>query len=238
MSGEIEACASGCTVTEGDEVYYRAADVGHFCHSCVARIRARLDEAPRILAVLRASVAGIRAVDTTSQRVDGTRDAPIPLDADMLETADDLFAGVCNWAMSHAQTMGVTGGLPTWLARLADAGMDASHLPTVSSPQEAAQRLREVAEWLVKWGDTIAHTIPAPSLADYHEWIVDTVRKARGRAGLSERAPRIRKRGYMCGVCGASEGEADVPDVGPVVFRCASCHAIYPAPELEMRKAA
>jgi hypothetical protein len=29
-----------------------------------------------------------------------------------------------------------------------------------------------------------------------------------------------------------------VPDIGPVVFRCASCHAIYPAPELEMRKAA
>jgi hypothetical protein len=205
----------------------------------VTRIWHRLDEAPRILAVLRASIAGIRAVDTSSQRVSGTREQRLPFDEGMLEAADDLYAGISNWAISHAQKMGVAGSLPAGLSRLAEVDTDAARsIPTNLGPQEAAQRLREIVEWLHRWGDTIAHTIPGPSLADYHEDVVDMVRKARGRAGLTERKPRLRKAGYPCEVCGEDEGEADVPDIGPVVFRCASCHAIYPAPELEMRKAA
>ena len=238
MSDELEACASGCTVEWDGITHYRQADIGHYCHGCATRIQARLAEAPRILAVLRASLAGIRAVDTTNQRVDGTRDQRLPFNEHTLELADDLYAGICNWAISHAQTMGVTGSLPAGLSRLAEVEKDARSVPAVSSPREAAQRLREIVEWLTKWGDTIAHTIPAPSLADYHADIVDMIRKARGAAGLTEPRPR-RASKRPCWVCGDQEVEASIPDVGPEVVRCAACHTVFDSSEARFeRKAA
>lgn len=236
MSEDVKACAVGCTVDWDGEIYPRLADVGNLCGACAARIRSRLDEAPRILAVLRTEVAGIRAVDTTAQRVSGTREAPLPFDAGVLELADELFSGISNWAVSHAATMGVAGGLPAWLGRLAKAEADASGLPAVSSPQEAAQRLREVVEWLQEWGDAIAHTIRAESLADYHEHVIDLVRRARGRAGLS--VPRGKPRRRPCGTCGELQVVASVPDVGPEIVRCLSCHAVVDGSGIEWERAA
>lgn len=236
MVGEIEACATGCTTTEGYEVYYRAADVGHLCSSCARRIRARLDEAPRIIRILRASIVPLRAVDTTSVRVDGTRDAPIPFDDGMLEAADELFSTIANWALSHAQAMHVTGGLPAWLSRLAEVEMDARHLPTLSTPQKASQRLEEVIGWLQEWGDAIAHSVRPESLKAYHDDIVDLVRRMRGRAGLSEPRTRVPRR--VCEVCGEQRVEASVPDIGPEVVRCTSCHAVWDSSTIEWERAA
>ena len=225
-------CAVGCTVWVDGVEYERPADVGALCSSCHVRIGARLAEAPGIVRELRANVAGLRAVDTTNPRVSGTREAPLPFDDGALEAADELFATVATWAVSHAATMRSAGSLPAWLGGLAAADVDPRRLPTVSTPQSASQHVSEVVDWLTLWGETIAHTIPAPSLKAYHDDIVDLIRRTRGRAGLSERPPRIRKSGYLCGVCGMDGGEADVPDIGPIVFRCVECHTVYPAFEL------
>lgn len=228
---EIEACATGCTTWHGEDLHYRAADVGHLCSSCDKRIRYRLAEAPAIIRQLRSSIVPLRAIDTTRVRVDASRDAPIPFDDGMLEAADELYATLCNWALSHAQTMGAVGGLPEWLSRAGRAEKDMTHLGAVLSAETAAQRVGEVVAWLDGWGAAIAHSIAPASLKAYHDDIVDLIKRTRGRAGLSKpRKPRLRA---LCEVCGEAEGEVDVPDIGPIVARCTNCHTIYPIPEME-----
>lgn len=236
MTGEIEACATGCTTYHGEDLHYRAADVGHLCSSCVRRIRFRLEEAPQIMRVLRASVVRLRAVDTSDVRVDSSPDSPIPFDDAALEAADELFATLCNWAISHAQAMGAVGGLPAWLSPLAKIEKDARHLPAILSPQTAAQRVADVVEWLREWGDAIAWTIQPASLKAYHDDVVDLVRRMRGKAGLSE--PRVKVPRRLCEVCGEERVEASVPDVGPEVVRCTSCHAVVYVAGIEWERAA
>lgn len=228
---DYTACAVGCTIEVDGEIYYRAAEDGRLCPSCFDRILYRLDEAPRIVFELRASLVPIGA-GRLEGRVSGSHEVPLPFRDDALDAADEMFSILVNWCLSHAHTMGVkvTGSI----LRLQDAEKDARGLPANLSPQGAAQRVTEVVGWLKKWAGSIAYL---PVAGEYHDDIKELVGRMRSKAGLSEPRRRlVDPQGWVCRVCGEAEGTVEVPDVGPMVARCRGCRSVFPV-EMKQRKA-
>lgn len=241
MSDEYQACAVGCTIEVDGELYYRAADDGRLCASCYDRILYRLDEAPRIVFELRASLLPIGAQKLTI-RVAGSHEVPLPFKDDVLDAADDVYSTLANWALSHANSMGAQ--LPDPLRRLGEHDRDSRWLPSGLSPQRAAEETASVVAWLKTWAPSIAYlprddpkiADPSETMRAYHDEVVDLIRRMRTKAGLSEPRRRvIDPTGWVCRLCGEHEGEIQTPDVGPMVARCRSCHEVFP---IGMRKAA
>ena len=236
---DIEPCATECTETVDGVEHYRAATHGHLCRSCYGRILHRLTEAAHIVHLLRSQLHTLGAVDTERALVSGTKEPPIPLRDGHLEDADTVYASLAGWAASHAHTMGITGTLPVWLRTITDDEKEPRHIPANLSPQTAAQRVRDLTDWLTRWAETIAWSIPPAALKAYHDDIVDLIHRTRTRAGLTRPRRKIVDRsGWVCRLCLHPEGEIDVPDEGPIVARCKACHAVFPIPELEMDTAA
>ncbi|MGX9346621.1 hypothetical protein [Microbacterium sp. KNMS] len=234
MGDELEACATECTETIDGVEHYREATHGHLCGSCYGRILYRLNEAPVIVHLLRSQLHTIGAVDTEAVRVGGSKETPLPFRDGHLEAADEVFSTLANWAVSHASAMGVTASLPAWLRPLIDMEKDARHLPANLTAQTAAQRTRDLTDWLREWAESVAWSIVPASLKAYHDDVVDLIHRCRSRAGLSR--PRVKvvdRTGWVCRLCLHPEGEIDVPDVGPIVARCKACGAVFPMPELE-----
>lgn len=231
---ELEACATGCTETIAGVEHYREATHGHLCRSCYGRILYRLDEAPIIVRLLRSQLHTLGAVDTEAVRVGGSKETPLPFRDGHLEAADEVFATLTNWTLSHSQAMGITSGLPAWVRKLAEVEKDARHLPANLAPQQAAQLVSELVAWLKTWAESIAWSLTPAALKAYHDDVVDLIRRTRSQAGLTPpRRKLVDRAGWVCRLCLHAEGEVDVPDVGPIVARCTNCAAVFPMPELE-----
>jgi hypothetical protein len=237
---EYQACAVGCTIEVDGELYYRAAEDGRLCPSCFDRIRYRLDEAPRIVFELRASLVPIGA-QKLEGRVTGTHEVPLPFRDDALDAADEVFSTLANWCLAHAGSMGVRP--PDGLLAFRDAEKDALHLPANLSPLAGAERVAEVVSWLKVWAPSIAYLPgddkpnPEISAKAYHDDVVQLVGRMRSKAGLSEPRRRlVDPQGWVCRVCGEAEGEIEVPDVGPMVAVCRGCRSVFPV-EMKQRKA-
>jgi hypothetical protein len=100
----VTACANGCTVrgehrsdcstTGCAGCQARMAEYGVLCTPCHGRLTRDLWQAPDLVAYLRGLVGDGGG---GGERVDGTREAPMPLNGPAVDGADDLHAMLASW---------------------------------------------------------------------------------------------------------------------------------------------
>jgi len=233
---ETKPCVRGCTILVDGEEQPRPAKKGMLCNSCFWRILYRLAEAPKILVSLRAAMVPLGA-GALEGRVDGTREAPLPFRQEAMDAADEFWDEMIRWAAEQAAALTIAGyselGIPVPVARLAaiwwETGTEGEpvRMAPPRSLTEAAAQMTEVCMWLRGHAEEIAHL---DTVSDYHQSIVRTIGRYRARAGLVAPKPRL-IRARECDICFTKAVEVSIPDVGPIVARCTSCHAIIAGAE-------
>lgn len=111
----------------------------------VARTRHLLSLAPDVAAHVLSLVAPAGG-GGQGVRVSGSKEIPLPLNAKALEDANGLYSQLVNWCTSIARSMGLRPPATVlgWMRR----DVDCDGFPSWAHPEDAAELVRTVAEWL------------------------------------------------------------------------------------------
>lgn len=180
-------------------------------------LQAAPDMVAHILTLVKPGIGG-----QGGDKVSGTRETPLPLNAQALEDANNLYAQLVNWAISHARALGV---LPPsvalgWHRR----DEDCDGFPSWAKISDAAALTNDIADWLVMGADKIEDL---PAAGDYHEDIQTIFGPMLGRY---QRAPRRRTTSAeTCDVCGRVTVVVNFTDDGTdATVACTYCGHVIP----------
>ena len=189
----------------------------------VQRFEWHMDQLPVLMSTLRTLSVPLRAVRLDVPRVSGTHDPrTLPLRADVVDDADDLWAALAQYAANVADLLGVDP--PRALRASWAHGGDVVGVASGVSGRDASFLTFEVIVWLLdRLGD-----IAGLPLGDSEEFLFSLIRSLRARYMVpnAERAARRR----VCVVCqerGVGVSWLDVDGVAVRVGRCRRCGAVY-----------
>ena len=176
LPADIAPDCEGCAPAE--------ARYGHLCGKCFGRTRFLLGQTPDLIAHILPQVIPSTAIATGERVSGGGFKAPLPLQAQPLEDANDLYAQLMNWMISHARSNGLRPPvLALGYARLDD---DARGLPSWSTPATARDYVQSLVDWYGKHELVIAGGPPASVQA----WVDDLGEMLRTLNGRYPQAPR------------------------------------------------
>lgn len=195
---EVRECARGCTIVlYGDETESPAValDGAILCARCLGSIAWHLDDAADVAARARLAVVpgGGSAAD---ERVSGSRDPGIPLNAAAMDACDDVVGMLGRWVVYWAETLQVAP--PQALAGALAAGRDVEGVRAGTDPAAVASGLLEWAAWVKGLMPRIERL---DAVVAFHDELGETIRRV-GRMFPrdSERKVQQQKPRY-CPVC-------------------------------------
>lgn len=190
----MSGCVRGCAWTDQDGAEWPSeAAHGRLCSWCFARLDDHLRWAAPAVGVLRAQVVPDLAAVVLGDRVSGTRDRRLPLRAEFVELADEVFTVVSGWAVEADRLTGI--GAPAEVRDAVRADRRPGRLGVVDAG-DAAARLRVFSEWMRGHLEAIAYL---DCVGVMHDEVVPVVRKA---IRMSNVRPRPSVRSEVCPVCG------------------------------------
>jgi hypothetical protein len=154
--------------------------------------------------------------------------APLPLQAQALEDANDLYVQLMSWMISHARSNGLRP--PVLALGYARLDQDAQGLPSWSTPATARDYVQSLVDWYGKHELVIAGGPPASVQA----WVDDLGEMLRTLNGRYPQAPRRTQPAAPrpCDVCEQREVRAtwhgDIVEV-----RCSACGWSVPDAEVQ-----
>ncbi|MEX1078898.1 MAG: hypothetical protein WED09_07305 [Homoserinimonas sp.] len=157
------------------------------------RTRKHLEQAPDLVAHMLTLVTP--GGGGGGDKVSGTRDISLPLNARALEDANSVYAQLVNWSISHARALGVKP--PSIALGWARRDRDCDGFPSWATIGDAAALTHDIADWLIIGADRIAALTVAD---DYYEDIRTIITPLYGRYPQAPRRPSFASR--ECAVCG------------------------------------
>lgn len=187
-----------------------------------ARSRAHLLQAPGMAAHVLSMVVPPKTKEA-GERVSGSRELPLPLNAKALEDANDLYGQLVNWSTYWARVLGAPppASVLVWFRK----DEDCDGFPSWVTVADSRELVRDVTRWLVAAGDRIGEDSGAGM---YFDSIKDLMAPLFGRYPM---APRMRATSAMtCPVCDRRTVIVNF-DAEPVVMvACTFCgHEVPPA---------
>lgn len=212
---------------ESCEIEPVPARYGHLCGPCYGRARHMLHQAPQLLAHIRSQV--VPSMESArSPRVSGTKDAPIPLRADPVNDADDLYAQVVNWVVSFARQTGTRP--PAAATAFLKVQADAERLPSWARDGASAYTLMEdLVRWYEQHELTIVTALPPLTVRAWCDDIGTIIGAYRSRYPQADR-PQRRAAPRECPVCGEQAVRAEYYAAG-VQVECGHCGHVIPEAE-------
>lgn len=155
-----------------------------------------------ILMQVRPSIGGGQGV-----RVDGGEKHPIPINARALEDANNTYAQLVNWSISHARSLYVPppSSVLGWWSR--DEDCDGLPSWTNNNPLSAALLVRSVTDWLQQYSGRIEGLLVADA---YFDDVRTIVAPLFGRYPRAPRKPIFAARD--CPACGKHSVIVDFDD--------------------------
>lgn len=195
----------------------------------VERYEWHLGVVPSILDVMRDEVPRISSDSRRygAERVSSSRDgAPLPFNADTLDSADELWAALVQYAENVDEILATTA--PLVLAPLPTVGRwrARGEAQGIRSTGDVRRDAFAIVGWLIDRVDWIA---PLTQLEDSEDFLFGLIRRSRARylGGTPRRGPR-----RTCPLCRAGEVvvtfvEAPLSTKGERVAKCSLCGEVY-----------
>ena len=211
----VEGC-TGCQKAE--------AARGTLCEWCYQRLLSHLEEAPDLVAHIRAQVVPSMGGEQ-GERVDASKEAPLPLRADAMEDTDDFYGRLVDWSAALAAEMGVKP--PEVAVGLWDGADQCRGFRADTDPVAAYRLALSVTRWLSGRAESVAYL---PSAAPFTTAVIELVRDYRKRYPMAPR-PARRYRPHPCPVCHEAALYVHWPAeaTGQVEVKCEVCHHVVEA---------
>lgn len=200
------------------------ARYGHLCGPCFGRARHKLHETVDILAFIRSQVPPAME-SARGPRVSGTREAPIPMNAQASDDSHDLFGQINYWMGNLAEALGIRPPLVTitFQRRTGE-----SLPPFWGDPFGASVAMENIVDWYEGHERSIVRDLAPLTVLAWCGFIDDVVHEFRSRYRMAPTRPR-RARPRVCPVCGEPTVTADFGRFSADVS-CSHCgHVVPPA---------
>lgn len=152
-------CANGCIVKgseHNDQPSLMTARHGRFCDRCYYSIRSALDRAPEVVEHIASLIQ--QKGGSGDDRVDGTREAPLPFNTQAFADANEIYSRLVYWSTHWAKRIGVRPPSPT--ARAWRNSQRVVGLPNNIRPSDARYAAGVMAKWLTIYLDEILEQLP------------------------------------------------------------------------------
>ena len=189
----------------------------YLCELCDSTIIRAISLYPSLVADLRRSMAGIKAVPTDRVRVDGTTEPRLGFDEKLSERAHSLYAEVANWCVGWALALDIPA--PDHLLDYGHANA-VTRLPTGYLEWLAPIR---VAAWLTKNHDRIAEH---PEVGEYAVLVTDKIANEARALGYRPSPRRVREK--RCRTCHSETLRLRWPIDGEPTLYCTACGGEWP----------
>ena len=189
--GEFEVerfCARGCTRDDGSGM---RATHGAYCARCHGRIHGALLIAGELTGHLLGNV--ISTGTGGGERVDGSRDAPVPFNSAAFDDVNELYSLLVYWATVWAGTLRQPVPGVAVRAWRSDTGRIVG-LPRSTSPADGQRLVTNLAGWLLDRLDTILGSGVADDVDAMSEAVRDVWR-------MNARWPRIERPSFSAMPC-------------------------------------
>lgn len=183
---EATLCARGCT--GHDDVPYRATH-GRYCARCWGRLDTALAQSGELVHHLLGNA--LTTPGAGGERVDSSRDAPLPFNQAAFDDANELYSLLVYWTAvwaEHLQT-----GAHTAAGWRSQSGKVVG-LPAGTTPDDGAARAEGLARWLRNRLDPILTTTHTDDIDAFNDAISDVWR-------MNARWPRIERPAYSAMPC-------------------------------------
>lgn len=202
-------CANGC-IRKGteEEPVPLEAHHGNLCNRCFGRIKSALELAPDVVEHV------VSMVDANSggsdDRVDGSRDAPLPFNTTAFNDANEIYQRLVYWSILWADRLKVQAPGPAVRSWRAESGFVVG-LPADIAPGSARYLAGVMSAWLMLKLEEIAYLLPLDDVNYFADELRDVFR-------VNARWPSAAKPRYSdvpCPVDGCGQRLAVYP---PVAF--------------------
>ena len=231
-------CVRGCNVAADDErtvfVAAAAAGGGLLCDRCLAKLGWLLDDISDVAARARlAVVPGLGASTGGGEKVSGSKDPGLPLNAAAMDTCDLLVSVMAEWVAYWARTLHAVP--PAALAAAVKHDRDVSGVRAGTTPEAVADGLIEWALWVKVRLDVIARHRGVADCVNDLATVVGSALKQFPRDEEREVQPQ---RPRYCPVCGERRVWVSWPrqSVDPVV-KCGDCEWVFETEWEELKSA-
>lgn len=216
----VTECARGCTIASvdgGPRTPAPALNGAVLCARCLARLAWLLGDIDDVAA--RARLAVVPSIGAAAgERVSGSTDPGLPLNAHAMEACDLLVAMLGNWVTYWARTCGIAP--PRALAEAAAADRDVSGVTVATTPEGVAAGLAEWAFWVKRNLDDIRCFAAAASFLDE---LASTTRKV-DRAFPRDSERRVgQEYPRFCPICEMQRVWLSWPRGSDPIVACGSC---------------
>ncbi|MHA3724340.1 hypothetical protein ACXR2T_10715 [Leucobacter sp. HY1910] len=216
----VSECARGCTIAavEGGPRTPAPAVAGAvLCARCLARLAWLLgdidDVAARARAAVVPSIGGAQ-----NERVSGSTDPGLPLNAGAMDACDLLVAMLGNWVTYWARACQIAP--PRALAGALAADRDVSGVTVAATPESVAAGISEWAIWLRR---NLDHYQANSALADFLDDLATTTRKV-DRAFPRDDARKVgQEYPRFCPICELQRVWLSWPRGSDPIVACGSC---------------
>lgn len=192
-------CENECLEPDGKTP--RLATHGRYCVRCWGRIDVPLSQAGELAAHLIGNVLPSSIAD--DDRVDGSRDAPLPLNQNAFDDASELYSMLVYWtdvfakAISHPEPEHAAGSWRNGRGTIIG-------LPLNVSPEEGAKMVTTLTQWLRTRLDRILGTV------DNDDDIQAFTEAIGGVWRMNARWPRVEKPSYSKMPCPREDCSAKI----------------------------
>jgi len=224
---QIFPCIRGCThpAVDGEPVKPKTARHGLLCDSCFYRLKHALTLAPRLIFIMRTSVAPGGGMSDGQPK--GRQFAPAPLGVAPVDDADALYAKLARWVDYWSGVVRVPAPkADVWTTLTeADTTGDMLGIPGGVTPKEAARLAGDLSSWLQDWLESAAYTTEVVRFHDaitYGEPGNPGVFPLQGRYSADQRPPREADR-RECPICGQTDVFAMWSPTGEPKVLCGRC---------------
>lgn len=185
------------------------------------RTRILLKQADSLVQQLLADV--IPGGGAQGSRVSGSKEIPLPLNAQALEDANGLYAQLANWAVSHARALNVTP--PASVLGWFRLDRDCDGFPSWATSEDAAALVSAIVNWLGIWDAAIAEL---PSAGVYWDDIQELIEPTAKRYKAQIRVDVVAAED--CPVCTKKRTVIvnEDPDTGEIMVACTFCGYVVP----------
>lgn len=193
----------------------------------IERYSWHLDLIPGLLEHIRAEIIPLAATRYDAVRVDVSRDgAPVPFRVDSLDTSDELWAALIQYAENVDQLL--RQHAPVILAPLPHASRwrTRGEAQGIRAGADVRHDAFAITAWLI---DRVAYIAPLTELGDSEDYLFTMIRRLRARY-LTSPAPRAPRR--ACELCLVGQvtvtfTEAPISTKGERVAKCNLCGQVY-----------
>jgi hypothetical protein len=226
VTDPIRPCARSC-VRAGteDTPEYLPATHGAYCARCWGRLEQALIQAPELAAHILGNITNTGGA--SDDRVDSSRDAPLPFNQAAFDDVSELYALLVYWTGIWAEYLEQRTPAPTARVWRRDSGTVVG-LPAGSTPEKGSAEVARMSRWLRDRLDTIL-TLAPEDIDEFTEGLDDVWRMA-ARWPLIEK-PRYSK--MPCPELGCEARIAVFPPRGPGGVKSVSCDSGHYFPEEE-----